>query len=148
MSRRRLVLPLLAPLVVVLLLVALLLVSGPVPATWAWPSAAQPVPGYVDGSPDEVAALLAEEDPFLLDVHVPNEGYLAGTDARIPFTEVAARQAELPADPDARIVVYCLSGRMSELAANELVGLGYRNVVNLAGGMVAWQAAGYELVPE
>jgi phage shock protein E len=134
MSRRLLVLP----------LVALLLASGP----GAAPAAAQAGAGYVDLSPAEVAALLAEEDPFLLDVHVPNEGYLAGTDARIPFTEVAARQAELPADPDERIVVYCLSGRMGEIAADELVGLGYRNVVNLAGGMLAWRAAGYELVPE
>ena len=138
MSRRLLVLP----------LVALLLVSDPAPATWAASAVAQAGAGYVDRSPAEVAVLLAEEDPFLLDVHVPNEGSLAGTDARIPFTEVAVRQAELPADPDARIVVYCLSGRMSEIAANELVGLGYRNVVNLAGGMLAWQAAGYELVPE
>ena len=138
MSRRLLVLP----------LVALLLAAGPAPAAWAAPAVAQAGAGYVDRSPAELAALLAEEDPFLVDVHVPNEGYLAGTDARIPFTQVAARQADLPADPDARIVVYCLSGRMSEIAANDLIGLGYRNVVNLAGGMVAWQAAGYELVPE
>ena len=132
----------------VLPLVILLLASGPSPATWAAPAIAQAGAGYVDRSPAELAALLAEEDPFLVDVHVPNEGYLAGTDARIPFTEVAARQVELPSDPDARIVVYCLSGRMSEIAAHELVGLGYRNVVNLAGGMLAWQAAGNELIPE
>ena len=138
MSRRLLALP----------LVALLLAVGPAPATWAAPAVAQAGVGYVDRSPAEVAALLAGDDPFLLDVHVPNEGYLAGTDARIPFTEVAARQAELPTDPDARIVVYCLSGRMSEIAANDLAGRAYGNVVNLAGGMLAWQAAGYELVPE
>jgi len=129
-------------------LVALLLAAVPSAATWAAPAVAQAGVGYVDVSPAELDALLAREDPFLLDVHVPNEGYLAGTDARIPFTDVAARYAELPADPDARIVVYCMSGRMSEIAANDLIGLGYRNVVNLAGGMLAWQAAGYPLVPE
>jgi rhodanese-related sulfurtransferase len=104
--------------------------------------------GYQNVSPQELDALLTREDPFLLDVHVPNEGYLAGTDARVPYTEVAARVAELPSDRDARIVVYCMTGRMSDIAAGELVRLGYRNVLNLAGGMVAWRAAGYTVLPE
>ena len=104
--------------------------------------------GYRDLSPAEVKDLLVREDPFLLDVHVPNEGYLAGTDARIPYTEVADRELELPSDPDALIVVYCMIGRMSEIAAGELVRLGYRNIVNLDGGMLAWQAAGYEVLPD
>ena len=104
--------------------------------------------GYRDVSPEELRELLASADPFLLDVHVPNEGYLAATDARIPYTEVADRTDELPPDPDAAVVVYCLSGRMSEIAATQLSGMGYRNVLNLAGGMLAWKAAGYELQPD
>lgn len=104
--------------------------------------------GYRDISPQELQALLDESDPFVLDVHVPNEGYLAATDARIPYTAVADRGDELPADREAVIVVYCMSGRMSEIAATELVGLGYRNTLNLAGGMLAWKAAGYELLPD
>jgi phage shock protein E len=104
--------------------------------------------GYVDASPREVQALLARDDPFLLDVHVPNEGFIAGTDGRIPYTEVVVHAAELPSDRDALIAVYCMSGRMSEISAGELVRLGYRNVVNLAGGLLAWQAAGYELLPD
>lgn len=35
---------------------------------------------------------------------------------------------------------------MSAIAAEALVRLGYRNVVDLEGGMVAWQRAGYPLV--
>ena len=110
--------------------------------------ASQETAGYKDVSPEELAALLAQEDPFLLDVHVPHEGYLAGTDARIPHTDVAARAAELPQDPDARIVVYCMSGRMGEIASAELVRLGYRNVLNLTGGMIAWGVADYEILLE
>ena len=34
---------------------------------------------------------------------------------------------------------------MSQIAAEELVKLGYTNVWNLAGGMVDWEGAGYEL---
>lgn len=104
--------------------------------------------GYRDVSPEELQELLAVADPFVLDVHVPNEGYLNGTDARIPYTEVADHVAVLPPDQDALIVVYCMSGRMSEIAATHLAGLGYSNVLNLAGGMLAWEAAGYELLPE
>ena len=104
--------------------------------------------GYRDVSSQELRELLAGTDPFVLDVHVPTEGHLAATDARIPYTEVADRAAELPPDPTSMIVVYCMSGRMSEIAATQLVSMGYRNVLNLAGGMIAWQAAGYELTPD
>ena len=104
--------------------------------------------GYRDVSPQELRELLAGTDPFVMDVHVPNEGHLAATDARIPYTEVADRAAELPPDPDSVIVVYCMSGRMSEIAATQLASMGYRNVLNLAGGMIAWQAAGFELDPD
>lgn len=99
-------------------------------------------------SPQEAQALLAGERPFLVDVHVPHQGYLAGTDARIPYDEVEAHASELPADRDAPILVYCMSGRMSAIAAPNLVRLGYRNVYDLQGGMLAWQAAGYEVRPE
>ena len=104
--------------------------------------------GYRDVSSQELRELLAGTDPFVLDVHVPTEGHVAATDARIPYTEVADRAAELPPEPDSVIVVYCMSGRMSEIAATQLASMGYRNVLNLAGGMIAWQAAGFELDPD
>ena len=104
--------------------------------------------GYRDVSPQELQELLAGSDLFVLDVHVPNEGYLGATDARIPYTEIADRASALPPDRDSPIVVYCMSGRMSEIAATHLVSMGYRNVLNLAGGMLAWKAAGYELIPD
>jgi rhodanese-related sulfurtransferase len=34
---------------------------------------------------------------------------------------------------------------MSEIAAGELVSLGYTNIWNLTGGMVDWEQAGYDL---
>jgi rhodanese-related sulfurtransferase len=34
---------------------------------------------------------------------------------------------------------------MSEIAADELVSLGYTNIWNLDGGMAAWEQAGYDL---
>jgi len=131
---------------VFVLLVALATAAGSIrPPLEA--QASQSEAGYQNLSPHELQALLGQGRPFLLDVHVPNEGYLASTDARIPYTEVATRAAELPADPNTPIVVYCMTGRMSAIAAAELVRLGYTTIFNLAGGMLAWREAGYEVVP-
>ena len=43
------------------------------------------------------------------------------------------------------IVLYCGTGGRSALAAQCLQGMGYKNVRSLAGGTVAWNAAGFPL---
>lgn len=82
---------------------------------------------------------------YLINVHVPDEGNIAGTNARIPFDRVREQASQLPADKSAPIAVYCKSGRMSEIAAKELTALGYTNVIDLRGGMNAWERAGFAL---
>ena len=52
----------------------------------------------------------------------------------------------LPARKDAKIVHYCMSDRMSTIASETLVRLGYTNVWNLVGGMVDWSQQGYPLI--
>lgn len=101
---------------------------------------------YVDVAATDLARMLERTDVLLVNVHVPYEGDIAGTDLSIPFDQVAGNVDRLPADKDERIVVYCRSGRMSAIAASTLVRLGYRDVWNLEGGMVAWERAGNGLV--
>jgi rhodanese-related sulfurtransferase len=105
------------------------------------------VPGgaYTDASVAELQKMLANKDFTFVNVHIPFEGDIAGTDVSIPYNEIEQNLSKLPADKDAKIVLYCRSGRMSSIAAETLVGLGYINVWNLKGGMVEWEEAGLPL---
>jgi rhodanese-related sulfurtransferase len=101
---------------------------------------------YVNVTPAELRSMLETKDYPLVNVHIPYEREIEGTDQFIPYDQVAERLDELPQERDAKIVVYCRSGGMSATAAAALVGLGYTNVWNLDGGMIAWDQAGYPLL--
>lgn len=60
----------------------------------------------------------------------------------IPQSEFAARFEELPKDK--ALIMQCRSGARSGRAAEFLLNNGYENVVNMAGGILAWKEAEYE----
>lgn len=101
---------------------------------------------WTNVTPDTLASMLAKKDFTLLNVKTPYIGEIAGTDLYIPYTDLAVRAAQLPADKGARIVVYCRSGNESAIAAQTLIDLGYTSIDNLDGGMNAWTASGRQLV--
>ena len=104
--------------------------------------------GYVDIGPDELNAMLENKDFLFVNVHIPFEGDIPGTDLSIPFDEITDPfyLSQLPTDKSTKIVLYCRSGRMSDIAANELVALGYTNILNLDGGMIEWEGQGFEII--
>ena len=101
---------------------------------------------YREVSAADLKAMLDRKDFFFVNVHIPYEGEIARTDAFIPFDKVEEQLHLLPPKKEAKIVLYCMSGRMSDIAANTLVRQGYTNVSHLEGGMLAWEKAGYPLL--
>ncbi len=98
---------------------------------------------YMNVSAVQLRSMLDKKDFSFINVHIPYEGEIAKTDAFVPYNEIDKSLTELPADKNAKIVLYCRSGRMSAMAAESLVRLGYTNVWNLDGGMVGWETQGY-----
>jgi adenylyltransferase/sulfurtransferase len=58
----------------------------------------------------------------------------------IPLAELPARYEEVDKTKD--VVVHCRSGKRSELAIQFLESMGYSNLYNLEGGIVAWNNEG------
>jgi rhodanese-related sulfurtransferase len=80
------------------------------------------------------------DDAFILDVREPDEwlaGHVDGS-LHIPMGQIPARFDEVP--QDRRVVVVCRSGHRSARVTGYLRELGY-DVVNLEGGLAAWEAA-------
>jgi rhodanese-related sulfurtransferase len=101
---------------------------------------------YTNITADTLASELKTHDFTLLNVKTPYIGEIDGTDLYIPYTEIASRASDLPADKSAKLVVYCRSGAESAIAVQTLLQMGYTNVQNLDGGMNAWTASGRSLV--
>jgi len=103
---------------------------------------------YLDISVDDLETMLENKDFLMVNVHIPFEGDIPKTDMSIPYDEIEQHLDQLPSDKNAPIVLYCRSGRMSAIAAETLVGLGYTNIMNLVGGFNAWQNAGLPMKGE
>jgi rhodanese-related sulfurtransferase len=79
---------------------------------------------------------------FVLDVRTPQEyaaGHVPGA-VNVPHDQLASRLAEVPRDKD--VVLYCRSGRRSQLAADVLAAEGYTRLSHLEGDMQAWVEKG------
>lgn len=102
-------------------------------------------PSFVSLSPAQFDQRTKAAGAFVVNVHTPYEGELPGTTAFIPFDQIT-NDSRLPQARDTPIVLYCRSGRMSKIAAESLVAVGYQNIVDLKGGMLAWVTAGRSIL--
>ena len=95
-------------------------------------------------SPQELHQRLGKVQ--IIDVREPEEykaGHLPGA-INIPRELLQSKVDGIPAVSDraAAIVLQCQGGGRSALATVAMQELGYKDVVNLAGGLNAWKAAG------
>lgn len=116
-------------------------VAGEAPARVAVPGGT-----YANVTAPLLRQMLDQKDFLFVNVHIPYEGEIARTDSFIPYDQVEKQVRQLPTRKDAKILLYCQSGRMSDIAARALVRLGYTNIWHLKGGMVDWRQQGYPLL--
>ena len=72
---------------------------------------------YTNVTPNQLSEMLKQKDFFFVNVHIPYEGEIEPTDAQIPYDQTAQQLSQYPADKQAKIMLYCRSGRMSAIAA-------------------------------
>lgn len=97
------------------------------------------------------AAAIATQSPdglVILDIRTPeefNSGHLQGA-TLLDFYEpdFAERLAEL--ETDVPYLLYCRSGNRSGQTAELMTDLGFTDVAEVGGGIVAWEASGLALV--
>lgn len=99
---------------------------------------------------DELAEKVKQNQPiYLLDVRTVREyeaGRLSFANDLIPYDSLSFYEEKLPANKDTAIYCFCRSGRRSGIATEYLKSIGYTNVHNVKGGIIAWQNAGYKIV--
>lgn len=105
--------------------------------------AAPPTPTYQTVALAQAKALLeGDPKPLLINVHIPFEGEIVGTDLHISYTNLAGLEAAL-GDKGRWAILYCKTGPMSAQAVKKLVSLGYWNLLDMPEGFAKWMVAGY-----
>jgi hydroxyacylglutathione hydrolase len=124
------------------------------------------VRGYLEGGFDSIAdrteylattervdcdglagELDSEDPPYLIDVRQPHEWQQGriGNAPNLPLTEFANRTSEVPGDR--RVILQCMGGYRSLIAASFLERAGHMSTIDMAGGFGAWAEAGLPVQP-
>jgi rhodanese-related sulfurtransferase len=103
-------------------------------------------PGYTRVNTAQFRQMMKHKDFTLIDVHVPYQGEIPGTDKLIPYDRIADFANRLPKDKNAPVVVYCMGNEMGEIAAQTLVRMGYTHVTQYDEGMIGWTQGGGQLL--
>ncbi len=94
-------------------------------------------------SAEELNRIMQNGSIVLIDVHIPEQQHIKGTNLFIPYNEIEQYKDKLPADKNTALYLYCEGGPMGNAAARSLYELGYRNLFNLEGGAKAWRQSGF-----
>jgi len=112
------------------------------------------IPADMNGNPyrvvsvAELQTMLDTKDFTMINVHTPWEGDILQTDMRLAYDQIEQSVDQLPAEKNAKILVYCLTSGMAKKAVATLLSQGYINIWMLEGGTTAWVEAGLTLEKE
>jgi rhodanese-related sulfurtransferase len=96
-----------------------------------------------DLTADEVACGLAQRRMLIVDVREPNEAAVEAFPGALLVPLSSFDPSSIP-DPEGREVVFaCRSGKRSVTASQAAQAAGLPYDAHLAGGMLAWKAAGH-----
>jgi sulfur-carrier protein adenylyltransferase/sulfurtransferase len=99
-------------------------------------------------SPAEAASEIDAGGVALIDTREPHEYEEVHIEGGrlVPPGILPGEIAGVVPDRSQRVLLYCRSGNRSGKAAEEMVRLGYENVANVEGGILAWQEQGLPVV--
>jgi len=96
---------------------------------------------------EQFAVLIKEKKGLLLDVRTPKEvaeGKIPGA-TNIDYYSDQFKEDVAKLDKDQPVMVYCRSGHRSGNTMALMKELGFKEIYNLNGGFMAWQAKGKEI---
>jgi rhodanese-related sulfurtransferase len=92
-------------------------------------------------SPTEAVVLMNDENTVVIDVREASEfaeGHIEGA-RHIPLAKLEERAFELQDHKQKPVIVTCQSGTRSGAASRKLAALGFTNVYEMKGGLLAWE---------
>ena len=109
-----------------------------------WQEAGKPIQNFSTTSAAELANKLNKEEVRLIDVREPQEwkddGYIEAAEL-IPFFELPEKANSIPRDKT--IAVTCSVGNRSSTALSILERTGFKQLINVLGGVTAWSNLHY-----
>jgi thiosulfate sulfurtransferase len=131
---------------VILFLIAIVILAAPALFSCQRVSA-----GFLGIQPISAEALNQETSsntpPFIIDVSAESayrENHIAGA-IHLNMAGIDGYAAKGPIAREGRIIIICVHGRDSQIAAATFMAYGYRNVYSLLGGTRRWHELGYPL---
>lgn len=98
-------------------------------------------------SVQELQTMLEDKDFTMINVHTPWEGDIPDTDVRLAYDQIEQNTDKLPADKDAKILVYCLTSGMAKKSGCYTISPGIHKCLD-AGGRHNRLARGWSHVGE
>lgn len=95
--------------------------------------------------PKDAQKMIEDREVSVIDVRTPrefSEGHIHNAQ-NINFNDASFAEKIGVLDKDASYIVNCQSGGRSAHATSYMYELGFKNVLNLEGGIIAWKKAGF-----